>query len=144
MTCTNYTIFFRLMAHNVYGLKNKPWSGQTKSAKQSLGSSAKEAKQVNLKLWFYINISQLVIFVCQSIQPVLLKLPNIFLETSTDGYKSSSSAWYMETIEDANITVQVQLTTEGYVSEKLAEEQGIVFYNSQLFKMTVCILTLVL
>ena len=50
----------------------------------------------------------------------------------------------METIEDANITVQVQLTTEGYVSEKLAEEQGIVLYNSQLFKMTVCILTLVL
>ena len=121
------------MAHNVYGLKNKPWSGQTKSAKQSLGSSAKEAKQVNLKLWFYINISQLVIF----IQPVLLKLPNIFLETSTDGYKSSSSAWYMETIEDANITVQVQLTTEGYASEKLAEEQGIVLYNSQLFKMIV-------
>ena len=53
----------------------------------------------------------------------------MFSETSTDGYKSSSSAWYMETIEDANITVQVQLTTEGYVSEKLAEEQGIVFYN---------------
>ena len=81
---------------------------------------------------------RLAIFFCQSIQPVLLKLPNIFLETSTDGYKSSSSAWYMETIEDANITVQVQLTTESYVSEKLEEEHGIVLYSGQLFKMTVC------
>ena len=43
----------------------------------------------------------------------------------------------METIEDANITVQVQLTTESYVSEKLEEEHGIVLYNGQLFKMTV-------
>ena len=44
----------------------------------------------------------------------------------------------METIEDANVTVQVQSTTEGYISGNLEAELGIVFKISRLFKMTVC------
>ena len=54
------------------------------------------------------------------------EITEYILETSSAGYKSSSSAWYMETIEDANITFQVQSTTEGYVSEKSDIEQGMV------------------
>ena len=50
--------------------------------------------------------------------------------TSTESHKNSSSLWDVETIEDIDITAQVESSTNGYEPEELDIDQGIIFQIS--------------
>ena len=47
--------------------------------------------------------------------------------TSTESHENSSSLWDVETIEDIDITAQVESSTNGYEPEELDIDQGIIF-----------------
>ena len=57
----------------------------------------------------------------------------IFLGTSflttKDGYRNSSPFRHTTVIEDVNVTVQIEFTTEIYDAEITALDEGKMFYN---------------
>ena len=50
--------------------------------------------------------------------------------TSTESHENSSYLWDVETIEDINITAQVESSTNGYEAKELDIDQGIIFQIS--------------
>ena len=56
-----------------------------------------------------------------------------FLDTSflttKDGHRNSSPFWHTTVIEDVNVTVQIEFTTEIYDTEIVASDEGKIFYN---------------
>ena len=50
--------------------------------------------------------------------------------TSTESHENSTSLWDFETIEDINITAQVESSTNGYEAKELDINQGIIIQIS--------------